>query len=102
LSETTKFASTFKFTPIPSHSSQAPYGLLNEKSLGSISSIVKPLSGHANFDEKIIFSTFLYFLGKVSFSYSIKINPSAKFKAVSTPSANLFPKLLFILFYQLK
>ena len=44
----------FRFTPIPSHSSHAPYGLLNENSLGSISSIVKPLSGHANFDEKII------------------------------------------------
>ena len=48
----TKSGSTFKFTPIPSHSSQAPYGLLNEKSLGSISSMVKPLSGQANFDEK--------------------------------------------------
>jgi len=59
LSGTTKLGSTFKFTPIPSHSSQAPYGLLNEKSLGSISSIVKPLSGQANFDENIIFSVFL-------------------------------------------
>ena len=48
---TTKLGSTFKLTPIPSHSSQAPYGLLKEKSLGSISSIVKPLSGHANFVE---------------------------------------------------
>ena len=50
LSGTTKFASTFRLTPIPSHSSHAPYGLLNENNLGSISSIVKPLSGQANFD----------------------------------------------------
>ena len=40
---------------MPSHSSQAPYGLLNENSLGSISSIEKPLSGQANLDENIIF-----------------------------------------------
>ena len=50
-SGTTKFGSTFNLIPIPSHSAQAPYGLLKEKSLGSISSIVKPLSGHANFVE---------------------------------------------------
>ena len=62
----TRFGSTFSFIPIPSHSSQAPNGLLKEKSLGSISSIVKPLSGHANFVEKISFSIFLNFFGKVS------------------------------------
>jgi hypothetical protein len=94
---TTRFGSTFKFTPIPSHSSQAPYGLLNENNLGSISSIVKPLSGQANFDENIIFSIFLYFFGKVSFSYSTKIKPSAKLRAVSTPSASLFPRSLLII-----
>ena len=44
--------------PIPSHSSQAPNGLLNENNLGSISSIVKPLSGHANLVENIIFLIF--------------------------------------------
>ena len=38
---------------MPSHSSHAPYGELKEKSLGSISSIVKPLSGHENFEEKV-------------------------------------------------
>ena len=38
-------------SPIPSHLLQAPDGLLKEKSLGSISSIVKPDTGHANFDE---------------------------------------------------
>ena len=55
----TSLGSTFKLLPIPSHSSQAPYGELNEKSLGSISSIVKPLSGHENFDENNIDSIFL-------------------------------------------
>jgi len=83
--------------PIPSHSSHAPYGLLNENSLGSISSIVNPLSGHANLDEKIFFSIFLYALGIVSFSYSTNNNPLDTLKADSTPSANLFPKLLFII-----
>ena len=60
----TKFGSTFNLIPIPSHSSQAPNGLLNENNLGSISSIVKPLSGHANLVEKINFSCFLNFLVK--------------------------------------
>ena len=50
--------------PIPSHSSQAPNGLLKENNLGSISSIVKPLSGQANFVENISFSNFLNFLVK--------------------------------------
>ena len=94
---TTKLASIFRFTPIPSHSSQAPYGLLNENSLGSISSIVKPLSGQANFDENIIFSIFLYFFGRVSFSYSTNNNPSERFNAASTPSANLLPNSSFII-----
>ena len=81
--------------PIPSHSSHAPYGLLNENSLGSISSIVNPLSGHANLDEKIFFSIFLYALGIVSFSYSTKSNPFDIFSAVSTLSASRFPILEF-------
>ena len=34
------------------------WGELNEKSLGSISSIVKPLSGQANLEEKVSFSIF--------------------------------------------
>jgi hypothetical protein len=58
----TKLGSTERSVPMPSHSGHAPYGLLNEKSLGSISSIVKPETGHANFEEKIsrlgIFSSF--------------------------------------------
>ena len=69
---------------------------MNEKSLGSISSIVKPLSGQANLVEKINFSIFLYFFGSVSFSYSTKSNPFAKLTAVSTLSANLFPNDEFI------
>jgi len=90
-SEITRLGSTLRLWPIPSHSSQAPYGELNEKSLGSISSIVKPLSGHENLDENVMDSLFLNFLGKVSFSYSTTNNPSDKFTAVSTLSANLFP-----------
>ena len=53
--------------------------------------MVKPLSGHANFVEKINFSIFLKFLGKVSSSYSTKIKPLAKLTAVSIPSASLLP-----------
>ncbi len=81
---------------MPSHSSQAPYGLLKENNLGSISSIVKPLSGHANFVEKINFSIFLNFFGIVSFSNSTNINPLERFTDVSTLSANLLPKVEFI------
>ena len=87
----TRFGSTFNFTPIPSHSSHAPNGLLNENNLGSISSIVKPLSGQANFVEKIKLSIFLNFLGSVSSSYSTNNKPFARFTAVSILSANLFP-----------
>ena len=78
--------------PIPSHSSHAPYGLLNENNLGSISSMVKPLSGQANFVEKISFSIFLNFLGNVSFSYSTNNNPFVMLVDVSIASASLFPK----------
>ena len=65
---------------------------MKEKSLGSISSIVKPLSGHENLEEKVIVSRFLNFLGKVSFSYSTTSNPLERFTAVSTLSANLLPR----------
>ncbi len=40
-------------TPSPPHSGQAPNGLLNENSRGSISGMVKPDTGQANFSEKI-------------------------------------------------
>ena len=71
----------------------APYGELNENRRGSTSSIVKPLSGHENFEEKVIVSRFLNFLGNVSFSYSTTNNPFERFTALSTLSANLFPSL---------
>ena len=57
--------------------------------------MVKPLSGHANFVEKIKFSIFLNFFGRVSSSYSTNIKPLAKFTAVSTLSANLLPNDAF-------
>ena len=65
---------------------------MKENNLGSISSIVKPLSGQANFVEKINFSVFLNFCGNVSFSYSTNNSPLAKFIEVSTLSANLLPR----------
>ena len=40
-------------TPRPPHFGQAPNGLLNENSRGSISGMVKPDTGQANFSEKI-------------------------------------------------
>src|SRR5215813_11808806 len=49
VSGTTSAASNLSCTPRPSQVGQAPAGLLNEKSLGSISGIVKPDTGHANF-----------------------------------------------------
>ena len=60
--------------------------------IASISSIVNPLSGHANLVEKIIFSIFLYCLGSVSSSYSTNNSPFERFVAVSTDSANLLPR----------
>ena len=87
----TSLGSTFKLLPIPSHSSHAPYGELNEKSLGSISSIVNPLSGHENFDENNIDFPFFYnFLAMFHFHIQQQ-NPFDRFKAVSILSANLFP-----------
>ena len=47
--------SNLSLKPNPSHSAQAPLGLLKENNLGSISSIVNPEIGQANLDEKIIF-----------------------------------------------
>ena len=40
-------------TPSPPHFGQAPNGLLNENSRGSISGMVKPDTGQANFSEKM-------------------------------------------------
>ncbi len=50
---------------------------------------MKPLSGQANFVEKINFSNFLNFFGKVSSSYSTNNKPLDKFIDVSILSANL-------------
>src|SRR5437870_1561550 len=67
-------------TPRPSHVGHAPCGLLNEKSLGSISSSVKPEIGQANFDEKVIDSL-------VS-AFSTQTRPLLSASAVSNESAN--------------
>ena len=56
---------------------------------------MKPLSGQENFDENVILSFFLNFLGKVSFSYSTIKRPFDKFSAVSMLSASLFPNFEF-------
>jgi hypothetical protein len=40
--------------PSPPQAGQAPNGLLNENSRGSISEIVKPETGQANFSEKVM------------------------------------------------
>src|SRR5208282_2377673 len=47
----TRSASIVCSTPSPPHSGQAPNGLLNENSRGSISEMVKPDTGQANFSE---------------------------------------------------
>ena len=58
LSGMTRSASMCCSTPRPPHSGQAPNGLLNENSRGSISEMVKPDTGQANFSEKIRRSAF--------------------------------------------
>ena len=47
----TRSASICGSTPRPPHFGQAPNGLLNENSRGSISGMVKPDTGQANFSE---------------------------------------------------
>ncbi len=51
---TTRSASIFCSQPMPPQVGQAPKGLLKENSRGSISGMVKPYTGQANFDEKTI------------------------------------------------
>ena len=53
LSGMTRSASICCSTPSPPHFGQAPNGLLNENSRGSISGMVKPETGQANFSEKV-------------------------------------------------
>ena len=53
-SGTTRSGSMRISWPMPPQVGQAPNGLLNENSRGSISEIVKPETGQANFDEKVM------------------------------------------------
>ena len=61
--------------PSPSQAGQAPNGLLNENSRGSISGIVNPETGQANFAEKIVSSP--------ESAFSAMARPSASSRAVS-------------------
>jgi len=58
-SGTIKSSSKKASFPIPSHFGQAPNGLLKENILGSISSNLKPETGHEYFSDKVILSPFL-------------------------------------------
>ncbi len=71
---------------MPAQVGQAPKGLLNENRRGSISEIVKPETGQANFDEKVM--RFAWPLSSRSSAYSITAMPSASSRAVSSESAN--------------
>ena len=82
-------------TPSPPQAGQAPNGLLNENSRGSISEMVKPETGQANFSEKISRSavSFLALLallpptGAAPSANSTTASPSASLSAVSSESA---------------
>ena len=77
-------------SPRPSQILHAPDGLLNEKSLGSISSIVKPDTGHANLAEKIISLS-------SSRSLTIKSSSGEILRAVSILSVSLCFKFFLII-----
>ncbi len=51
---TTRSSSNTSFSPRPSQAGQAPWGALNENRRGSISAMVKPETGQANFSEKVM------------------------------------------------
>src|SRR5215217_7175978 len=53
-SSTISSSSKNSSTPNPAQDGQAPNGALNENSRGSISAMVKPETGQANFSEKVI------------------------------------------------
>ncbi len=78
-SGTTSSGSKYISVPRPSQAGQAPKGLLKENSRGSISSMVKPETGQANFAENVVRSP-------VSAS-SAKTSPSLSSSAVSRLSA---------------
>ncbi len=67
--------------PSPPQSGQAPNGLLNENSRGSISEMVKPDTGQANLEEKA--TRLGWPLSSVSAAYSAMAMPSASSSAVS-------------------
>ncbi|KIR01176.1 hypothetical protein P261_02874 [Lachnospiraceae bacterium TWA4] len=71
------FSSNSILNPRPAQTGHAPNGLLNEKLLGSTSSILTPQSGH----EKL----WLKVKGSPPITSTI-INPSARFNAFSTES----------------
>ena len=50
-----------RWLPSPSQAGQAPNGLLNENSRGSISGMVKPETGQANFSENSMRSCVSFF-----------------------------------------
>ena len=72
---TTRAGSKNSLTPRPSHVGHAPTGELNENRRGSISAMVKPETGQANFAENVVRS-------QVSAS-SAKTSPSLSSSAVS-------------------
>ncbi len=83
--------------PRPPHSGQAPNGLLNENSRGSISGMVKPDTGQANFSEKISRSALALRprlaaapVALLSAS-SMTARPSASFRHCSSESASRVP-----------
>ncbi|MNO74984.1 hypothetical protein D3C76_660070 [compost metagenome] len=80
ISGTSKSGSTIIFAPRPSHSGQAPKGLLNENILGDNSSILKPQMGQAKLELKRSSSCPII---------STKSWPPDIFSAVSIESANL-------------
>ena len=91
----TRSASMFCSTPRPPQFGQAPNGLLNENSRGSISGIVKPDTGQANFSEKMMRSAFslrpalALARGRAAPSAnSTTARPSASLSACSSESAS--------------
>ena len=83
-SGTTKRGSKKSSTPKPSQVGHAPKGALNENNLGSISDIVKPDVGHANFSENVR----ICLSSESSSTVSTIEMPSAKSNAVRKLSAN--------------
>src|SRR5579864_8322038 len=83
-SGTTSSGSKNSLVPSPSQAGQAPNGLLNENSRGSISGMVNPETGQANFDEKIVSSPLS--------ASSVMAMPSARVSAVSNESASRLPR----------